>query len=105
MRRIASASAGATDSTRSLSLPSIGTGTELVQTISVTSGSAASLSSAPSAKMPCVQATATDLAPSARSARSNSKIVVPREISSSRMITSRPVTSPISEVILTSVSL
>jgi hypothetical protein len=65
----------------------------LVHTISVTS-EAASLSSALSANRPCVQATATDRAPCSRSRSSSSNTVVPREISSSRMITSRPATSP-----------
>ena len=75
-----------------------------MQTISVTSV-AASLSSALSANRPCVQATATERAPSSRSRSSSSNTVVPREISSSSTITSRPATSPMMAVIRTSVSL
>jgi len=76
----------------------------LVQTISVTSA-AASLSSALSANSPCVQATATERAPSSCSRSSSSNTVVPREISSSSTITSRPATSPMMAVMWTSVSL
>ena len=60
VRLMASASAGATDSTVSLGWLT-GTGTELVQTTSVTSSAAASFSSAPSANSPCVQAMLIDL--------------------------------------------
>ncbi len=58
MRRIASAKAGATDST--VNLPwacRAALGGVLVQTISITSGSAARRATASLPKMPCVQAT------------------------------------------------
>ena len=100
---MASARAGATDRTRSFSCLA-GTGTEFVQTISVTSV-AASRSSAPSANRPCVQATATERAPCLRSRSSSSSTVVPRAISSSRTITSCPVTSPMRALIDTAESL
>src|SRR5262249_8430821 len=103
MRRMASASAGATDRTVSLSCSSRPeTGTVLVQTISFTSGSLAIFSSEPSQNSPCVQAMRTGLTPCSRSRASNSAIVVPRAISSSSTITSRPSTSPMMEVIATS---
>ena len=100
---MASASAGATDRTVSLGC-SASSGAVLVQTISVTSA-AASLSSALSANSPCVQATATERAPCSRSRSSSSNTVVPREISSSRTITSWPATSPMMAVMRTSESL
>jgi hypothetical protein len=103
IRLIASARAGATEMTLSFGWPS-GTGTELVHTTSVTSA-AASLARAPSMNSPCVQATATERASRSRSRASSSKTVVPRAISSSRMITSRPATSPMIAEMVTSVSL
>ena len=102
MRLMASARAGATDSTCSLGLSS-GIGAELVQTTSLTS--AASLSSALSANRPCVQATATERTLCSRSRSSSSNTVVPREISSSMTITSRSSTSPMMALIRTLVSL
>jgi hypothetical protein len=76
----------------------------LVHTISVTS-QAASLSSELSANRPCVHATATERTWRSRSRSSSSNTVVPREISSSRMMASRPVTSPMMAVMVTLVSL
>src|ERR1700735_3098087 len=78
-----------------------GTGTVLVQTISSTSGRALIRSRAPSQNSPCVQATGTDRAPRSDSTDTSSMIVVPRAISSSRTITSRPATSPMMELMVT----
>ena len=103
IRFMASARAGATERTLSFGW-NAGIGTEFVQTISVTSV-AASFSSALSTNSPCVQATATERAPCSRSRSSSSKMVVPRAISSSSTITSRPLTSPMMVVIRTCVSL
>ena len=77
----------------------------LVQTISRTSGSAAIFSSAPSQNSPWVQAMRTEPTSCSRRRASSSRIVVPRAISSSSTITSRPSTSPMMEVIATSWSL
>ena len=103
IRFMASARAGATERTLTFGW-NAGIGTEFVQTISVTSV-AASFSSALSTNSPCVQATATERAPCSRSRSSSSKMVVPRAISSSSTITSRPLTSPMMVVIRTCVSL
>ena len=102
IRRIASARAGATDSTVSLPVsPGSGGGTVFVQTISVTSGAAAIRSSAPSANSPWVHAMRTDVTRCSRSLASISISVVPRAISSSSTITSRSSTSPMIEVMRT----
>ena len=66
-----------------------GTGAESVHTTSVTSA-AVSLSSAPSTNTPCVHATATERGWYSRRLSSSSNTVVPRAISSSTMMTSRP---------------
>ncbi len=106
MRRMASASAGATEITCSLgSRSSSAIGTVLVQTTSVTSGCSAIRFSAPSLNSPWVQAMRTERAPCSRSRVSSSMMVVPRAISSSRTITSRSATSPMIELIVTRVSL
>src|SRR6266496_309983 len=106
MRRIASASAGATDRTVSLSWCSLPcTGTVLVQTISLTSGSPAIFSSAPLLNSAWVQAMRTEGTPCSRRRASSSTRVVPRAISSSSTITSRPSTSPMIEEIATCSSL
>ena len=60
---------------------------------------------APSLNSPCVQAIRTDLTRRSRSRSISSSIVVPRAISSSSTITSRPSTSPMIEVIVTFSSL
>ena len=52
-----------------------------------------------------MQATATERTAYSRSRSSSSNTVVPREISSSRMITSRPATSPMMAESITCVSL
>ena len=102
MRRIASASAGATDSTVSLSvLFDSGIGTVLVQTISSMSFSADSRWIASPANSPCVQATRTLRTFRSRSRASNSKTVLPLAISSSSTMTSRSATSPMTELITT----
>ena len=94
--------AGAIDSTRSFgSRLCSGTGTVLVHTTSSTSGWAASLPSAPSANSPWVQAMRTERTSCSRSRASSSVSVVPRAISSSMTMKSRPVTSPMIALIVT----
>ncbi len=72
-----------------------------MHTISVTAGTDAIRWTAPFDKMPWVHATLTDSTPSSASRRSTSKMVDPLAISSSRTMTSLPVTSPIMLVIRT----
>ena len=103
---MASASAGASEMTSSFPPRRwLGIGTVLVVTTSVTSGADSIRFSASPANRPCVQATRTDRAWRSLSRSSSSRIVVPRAISSSSTITSRPATSPMMDAIVTSSSL
>jgi hypothetical protein len=102
MRRIASASGAATERTVSLSVRLAGSiGTVLVQTIPSTSFSAESRAIESPVNRPCVQATRTLLTCRSRSRSSSSNTVLPLAISSSSTITSRSVTSPMTELITT----
>ncbi len=102
MRRIASASGGATVSTSSFGIRSpSGIGTVFVHTISTTSGWSEIRLSAPAENSPCVHATRTERTSSSRSRSSNSNTVLPLAISSSRTMRSRPATSPMTVLMLT----
>ena len=77
IRRTASASAGATESTVSFSVRSSagGSGTVLVHTISSTSGWSLSRLSAPAANSPCVQATRTEAAKQLKTGKMTTQIL------------------------------